>query len=812
MKAPITYKYHIITIVVFLLGILEANAQFTLQAPNSTDETNYRWYEASDPGSVLGTNSTYDVFIPGVYYAVYDGTLCGHNATTYFIVTYCGAPHDEVTLNIAGNVNAGATVSWSPALPGDQLSPIVTATEAIQTYTATVTKAGNDNDLPSFTVVCLYEMFDLIDDNVVADQDTPLDIDMLANDTAIPMVGTISLTSPTDGNAVLNNNGTPGNPSDDYIIYTPNPGFSGTDTFTYTFTLINSDNTTMTDTATVNVTVNPAPDMVDAIDDVVDVDTSILTTGVNVVNDNDIYNGVPAVLGTNVTITNVVDNDTTDGVTLDPATGQVNVTSGAVPGIYIIDYTICSIADPSICDTATINVNVTSLVIANDDINVTPIGSMGAVNVLNIADNDVYRGQPITPSEMDFSVVVRNDNSNIMLNLVTGFVVIPPNTPDGTYTLTYEVCVKSDPGNCDTAILTIIVGNTAADTDGDGVDDTVDLDDDNDGILDVLEGNADSDGDGIPDHLDLDSDNDGIPDNVEAQSTFGYIPPSGNDTDNDGLDDAYEGAGDEGLDPVNTDNTDLPDYLDDDSDNDGVPDATEAWDFDQDGQPDVIVSGNDTDNDGLDNAYEGSNTADSYNVNDEMTTGAGQTNNSDTQDEPDFRDTDDDNDSIRTIFETGLDTDNDGTPDYLDVDDDGDGILTSNESPDPNGDGDPSDAFDTDNDGTPDYLDPNNSQQDQVTVYQLITPNGDGNNDVLIIEGIQNFPRNSVKIFNRWGVAVFETEGYDSVSNNFDGISKGRATVKQGEMLPAGTYYYVIEYVNSNNKSVQKAGHIYINR
>src|SRR5690606_8383353 len=124
------------------------------------------------------------------------------------------------------------------------------------------------------------------------------------------------------------------------------------------------------------------------------------------VNDNDIYNGVPAVLGTNVTITNVVDNDIADGVTLDPATGQVSVTSGAVSGNYTIDYTICSIADPSVCDIATVTVNVTNLIIANDDINVTPIGSMGAVNVLNIADNDVYRGQPVTPSEMDFSVVV----------------------------------------------------------------------------------------------------------------------------------------------------------------------------------------------------------------------------------------------------------------------------------------------------------------------------------------------------------------------------------------------------------------------
>ncbi|WP_343328853.1 proprotein convertase P-domain-containing protein [Polaribacter staleyi] len=53
-------------------------------------------------------------------------------------------------------------------------------------------------------------------------------------------------------------------------------------------------------------------------------------------------------------------------------------------------------------------------------------------------------------------------------------------------------------------------------------------------------GNCDSDGDSIPNSLDLDSDNDGIPDNIEGQTTRDYKEPSGNDADNDGLDDAYD--------------------------------------------------------------------------------------------------------------------------------------------------------------------------------------------------------------------------------------------------------------------------------
>lgn len=64
----------------------------------------------------------------------------------------------------------------------------------------------------------------------------------------------------------------------------------------------------------------------------------------------------------------------------------------------------------------------------------------------------------------------------------------------------------------------------------------------------------DTDGDGIADHLDLDSDNDGITDNVEAQTSAGYIAPTGVDTDGDGT----------------------ADYRDTDSDNDGIADVDEA--------------------------------------------------------------------------------------------------------------------------------------------------------------------------------------------------------------------------------------------
>ena len=119
----------------------------------------------------------------------------------------------------------------------------------------------------------------------------------------------------------------------------------------------------------------------------------------------------------------------------------------------------------------------------------------------------------------------------------------------------------------------------------------------------------DTDGDGLPDYLDLDSDDDTIPDNVEGQSTLGYRPRLEVDSDKDGLDDAYDSTDNVGIPivPVNTDGTDVPDYLDLDSDNDLLFDIVEAGnataDTDNDGQTNTAVGNN-----GLDNNFDNADT------------------------------------------------------------------------------------------------------------------------------------------------------------------------------------------------------------
>ncbi|OOG87913.1 hypothetical protein B0E41_03070, partial [Hydrogenophaga sp. A37] len=118
---------------------------------------------------------------------------------------------------------------------------------------------------------------------------------------------------------------------------------------------------------------------------------------------------------------------------------------------------------------------------------------------------------------------------------------------------------------------------------------------------------------------DIDADDDGITDNVEAQTTAGYIAPSGTDSDSNGLDDIYEsapGAG-EGLTPVDTDGDTADDYLDADSDADGTADVAERGD----GGPTSVTSTTDTDGDGLFDTFEGSDVNDGVDTNDENLTG-----------------------------------------------------------------------------------------------------------------------------------------------------------------------------------------------
>ncbi|SFN19828.1 gliding motility-associated C-terminal domain-containing protein [Paenimyroides ummariense] len=100
-----------------------------------------------------------------------------------------------------------------------------------------------------------------------------------------------------------------------------------------------------------------------------------------------------------------------------------------------------------------------------------------------------------------------------------------------------------------------------------------------------------------------------------------------------------------------------------------------------------------------------------------------------------------------------------------------------------------------------------------VVVYNGVSPDGDGINDYLIIDNIEHFPENQVILYNRWGRKVYETKNYNSKNNVFVGVAEGNGIVGSGEKLPAGTYYYVVEYLydwDGQSQWIKKVGYIHL--
>jgi gliding motility-associated-like protein/uncharacterized repeat protein (TIGR01451 family) len=85
-----------------------------------------------------------------------------------------------------------------------------------------------------------------------------------------------------------------------------------------------------------------------------------------------------------------------------------------------------------------------------------------------------------------------------------------------------------------------------------------------------------------------------------------------------------------------------------------------------------------------------------------------------------------------------------------------------------------------------------------LIVYNEFSPNGDGFNDNFVISCIESFPDNSFKVFNKYGSLVYSTSNYQ---NQWDGTSNVSTIIDQGEILPAATYYYILDLGELGTKS-----------
>jgi len=293
-----------------------------------------------------------------------------------------------------------------------------------------------------------------------------------------------------------------------------------------------------------------------------------------------------------------------------------------------------------------------------------------------------------------------------------------------------------------------------------------------------------------------DCDNDGLSNGDEvAIGTDPHDP----DTDGDGVLDGTEV--DDGTDPL-----DLCDYLADHQTE--VP--SEAWelaDCDQDGlnNGDEVDWGTDpqdpdTDGDGVLDGTEVDDGTDPLDPCDLVI--AHQNNPSD-----DWLEADCDADGIDNGDELPEDTDGDGDYNFNDPDDDDDGIPTDEE--DTNLDGDWTND-DCDEDGIPNYLDVDSCD----IIPDAFSPNDDGANDVWVIPGVEAYPDFKLEIYDRWGNLVYEYQDDGNPDTEpvwWDGFAHdGRLNFQDGEMLPSGTYFYII-YYNEGTKS-PKSGWVFLNR
>ncbi|RYE14020.1 MAG: DUF11 domain-containing protein, partial [Sphingobacteriales bacterium] len=203
--------------------------------------------------------------------------------------------------------------------------------------------------------------------------------------------------------------------------------------------------------ATITITVD-APAMVAANDTG---SANGLTGGTVVANvlANDTYNGNPATLN-DVSLSQI--STSNPNVTLDPATGKVNVAPNTPAGSYTVVYQIEDKLNPgqNKLATITITVDAPAMVAANDTGSAN--GLTGGTAVANVLANDTYNGNPATLNDVTLSQI-STSNPNVTLNPATGKVNVAPNTPAGSYTVVYQIEDKLNSGKTKQATITITV-------------------------------------------------------------------------------------------------------------------------------------------------------------------------------------------------------------------------------------------------------------------------------------------------------------------------------------------------------------------
>ncbi|ATA73340.1 hypothetical protein CGC49_08660 [Capnocytophaga sp. H4358] len=546
---------------------------------------------------------------------------------------------------------------------------------------------------------------------------------------------------------------------------------SGTPTGTYTigYSICTKSGTITCDTATVTVIVTAVttPTVITATDDPVTVTTTQSGTVVNVLDNDKIGTKTPTTSDVTITVTSTPTGAIVPN--LDPVTGDVTVPSGTPTGTYTIGYSICTKSATITCDTAMVTVIVTAVttptvITATDDpVTVTTTQSGTVVNVL---DND--RLGTNTPTTSDVTITVTSTPTGAIvpnLDPVTGNVMVPSGTPTGTYTIGYSICTKSGTIMCDTATVVITVTAVTTPTVVTATDDVVTVTTTESGTV----GNV------------LDNDKLGTKTPTTSDVTITVTStPTGTIVPN--------------LDP-STGNVTVPS---------GTPTGTYTIGYSICTKSVTITC----------------DTATVTIVVTEVTTPT-----TPVVAKDDVEQTVVDTPVTVKVVSNDEHVPTQGTLTIVTQPKNGTVVINDNGTTNDPSDDEvvytPSrgyagvDSFEyelCDTMGNCSIAKVTITVLDEVIPYNAISVNGDGLNDYFHIQGIERYPNNTVRIYNRWGVKVFETKGYDNVNRVFRAISNGRVTIEAAEKLPQGTYYYIIEYTDNNNKKHTKGSWLYIKK
>ena len=574
-----------------------------------------------------------------------------------------------------------------------------------------------------------------------------------------PSISSVTLTwnTATPTGFMLNPNGT--------ITVAPNTP-AGTYTISYKICAVASS--TVCDTADIVVTVTgtttstTTPTTIEANDDVATVSSTTGGTTSSVLT-NDKLNGVPNPSVSSVTLT--WNTATPTGFTLNP-NGTITIAPNTPAGTYTISYKICAVASSTVCDNANIVVTVTgtttstttpTTIEANDD--VATVSSTTGGTTSSVLTNDKLNGVP-NPSISSVTLTWNTATPTGFTLNPNGTITIAPNTPAGTYTISYKICAVASPTVCDTADIVVTVTGTTTST---TTPTTIEANDDVATVSSTTGGTTSS-------VLTNDKLN-GVP-NPSVSSvtlTWNTATPTGFT-----------------LNPNGT-ITVAP----------NTPAGTYTISY-------KIC------------AVASSTVCDNANI---VVTVTGTTTTGTTPVLPIAAD-----DRTTTPIDTPVvvnvlanDTPNGATaPNVVTNPTNGTTVV----NPDGTIEYRPHTGFEGIDTFVYELCNTDGCASATVTIEvisKLIPYNGmsvddDGKNEHFHIGGINRYPDNVVRIYNRWGVKVFEAEGYNNVTRVFRGFSNGRVVVETSDKLPQGTYYYVIEYVDENKQKRSEVGWLYLKR